>query len=399
MNVAFLGQGFEPESINSVGNTLIKLFKDDRFNSFCGISAFASVSAANILSQCINDASESFQNFTVIVGVDQEGTSKEALETINNLGINSYIFYQKESPIFHPKIYIFEGENHSALIVGSSNLTGAGLFRNIESSLYVEFENTEAEGRKLINELKTYFNTLFDFSDSNLFALSDELINNFIQEGIVPTQSEWKNKYKKNTPEKTSQESSGLNIPKRKTAKIPKVFRNSSSTQVNNIVTELVEELEISTEELSTEDSLQLLWESNPLTERDLNIPTGQNTNPTGSMLFKKGKTANIDQRHYFRENVFSDLNWTFDTRANKTHLERAVCSFRIVINGENQGVYELNLTHNPRTDTLAYAQNNSMTQISWGSIKNLIRNRDLIGKTLYLLKNQETNEFVIDIK
>lgn len=399
MNVAFLGQGFEPESINSVGNTLIKLFKDDRFNSFCGISAFASVSAANILSQCINDASESFQNFTVIVGIDQEGTSKEALETINNLGINSYIFYQKESPIFHPKIYVFEGENHSALIVGSSNLTGAGLFRNIEGSLYVEFENTETEGVKLINELKTYFNTLFDFSDSNLFILSIELINNLVQEGIVPTQSEWKSKYKKNTSEKVPQENSGLDIPKRKTAKIPKAFRGSNSSQVNNIVVKLIEELEIPTEELSTEDNLQLLWESSPLTERDLNIPTGQNTNPTGSMLFKKGKTANIDQRHYFRDNVFSDLNWSFDTRTNKTHLERALCNFRVVVNGDDKGVYELNLTHNPRTDTLAYAQNNSMTQISWGRIKDFIRNRDLIGKTLYLLRNQETNEFVIDIR
>jgi len=51
-----------------------------------------------------------------------------------------------------------------------------------------------------------------------------------------------------------------------------------------------------------------LIWESGKLTERDLNIPKGSNTNPTGSMLFKKGKTEDIDQRHYFRDTVFSAL-------------------------------------------------------------------------------------------
>ena len=39
------------------------------------------------------------------------------------------------------------------------------------------------------------------------------------------------------------------------------------------------------------------------------------------------------------------------------------------------------------------------MTQISWGEAKNLIRDRELIGKTLFLLKNKETGEFIIDIK
>ena len=43
MKISFLGQGFEPESVNSVGNILSKLFKEDKFHSFTGISAFASV--------------------------------------------------------------------------------------------------------------------------------------------------------------------------------------------------------------------------------------------------------------------------------------------------------------------------------------------------------------------
>ena len=41
-----------------------------------------------------------------------------------------------------------------------------------------------------------------------------------------------------------------------------------------------------------------LVWESKPLVERDLNIPKGENTNPTGSMGLKKGLYEEIDRKH-----------------------------------------------------------------------------------------------------
>jgi len=398
MKISFLGQGFEDESKNSVGNTLIKLFKEDKFHSFYGISAFASVSAVRGLSNCILNANLNFQNFTVIVGVDQEGTSKEALESINSLDLKSYIFYQSEAPIFHPKIYIFEGDTHKAVIIGSSNLTGRGLFCNIESSLFVEFKNTNEQGSNLLSEIKTYFSTLFDLSDPNLFKISQQTIDDFVDKGIVPTNSEWKKKYQKTTSERIPKEETKIEIPSRKTAKIPSAFKGLYKT--NPIVSELIQELEIPKEtEFLNDDNYDVLWESNPLTERDLNIPRGANTNPTGSMSFNKGKTEGIDQKRYFRENVFSTLDWSFDTNPLTAHLERVAVNFRIVIQDIDYGVYRLKLTHNSKTDTVAYRQNNSMTQISWGEAKDLIKDRELIGRILFLLKNKENGEFIIDIK
>ena len=156
MKITFLGQGFESESKKSVGNTIIQLFKENKFSSFTGISAFASEAGVVGLSECITSGAEFYKTLNLIVGIDQEGTSKKALKEINDLGINSYIFYQKESPIFHPKIYLFEGQNDTTLIVGSSNLTARGFFGNIESSLMVEFKNDNADGIKLLKEVKDY---------------------------------------------------------------------------------------------------------------------------------------------------------------------------------------------------------------------------------------------------
>lgn len=42
MKVIFLGQGFEENSVNAVGNHLINYLSLDDFDSFLGISAFAS---------------------------------------------------------------------------------------------------------------------------------------------------------------------------------------------------------------------------------------------------------------------------------------------------------------------------------------------------------------------
>lgn len=386
MKITFLGQGFESESKNSVGNTIIKLFKESKFSSFTGISAFASEAGVVGLSECITSGADFYETLNLIVGVDQEGTSKKALKEVNELGINSYIFYQKESPIFHPKIYLFEGENDTTLIVGSSNLTARGFFGNVESSLMVEFENDNADGIKLLKEVKDYYKTLFDFTDPNLFKISPEVISQFVREGIVPTRKIWKKKHRKNTSNKTPQEND-LEIPKRKTVKIPSNFKGRYKS--NKTVSKLITELEIDNNfEFENDENNQVLWQSGDLTERDLNIPKGENTHPTGSMLFKKGTLKDIDQRHHFRDIVFQTLNWEFDTTAGKTHLERAIAQIRFVIEGTDYGIFPITITHNPRTDTASYKQKNSMTQLSWGETKNLIAQDELIGKTATLFSD-----------
>lgn len=106
MKITLLGQGYEAASENSVGNYLIKFLSRKDFHTFTGISAFASEAGVLGLSEYITNAKEAFKSLNLIVGIDYEGTSKEALLEINNLEINSYIFYQRESPIFHPKIYL-----------------------------------------------------------------------------------------------------------------------------------------------------------------------------------------------------------------------------------------------------------------------------------------------------
>ena len=128
-----------------------------------------------------------------------------------------------------------------------------------------------------------------------------------------------------------------------------------------------------------------------------MNIPTGKNTNPTGSMLLKKGKKKDIDQRHFFRDEIFQSLDWKPDEKAKLSHLERAKAIFKIIVQGVEKGDFELKLTHNTKTDTKTYRQKNSMTSISWGEAKKVIAKNELIGKTVKLYRNgNNDDQFVL---
>lgn len=393
MNIKLLGQGFEDKSADSVGHHLIRLFADKGFHTFTGLSAFASQAGIRGLSTHIKKAKEHLERITIVTGVDQKGTSKEALEELISIDINSFVFYQPSITIFHPKIYLFEGDKKSVLILGSSNLTSQGLFTNVEASLLVSVDNSVESDRNTLEQLKNYFKGIFDFSDPNLQKLTPEIIVDLVKSKIVPTEAERKEAQDKvvKAERKETEKIISKYFPKRAIAKIPKEFRSGRKPTVRT-----------KTAAVATSGSVPkkggLVWESGKLTQRDLNIPKGPNTNPTGSMLFKKGKTEGIDQRHYFRDTVFGALKWIKDKNPSTSHLERAAATFHIVIDGKSSGRFKLTLTHNPLTTTTAYKQKNSMTQVSWGDAKRVLAKDELIGKTARLYKTKKKGEFTLEI-
>lgn len=397
MKVTFLGQGFSEKSPNAVGVYINKYLMDNGFKSFFCISAFASPLGIKLIDS-IEEAKKT-KDISIIVGIDQGGTSKEALNEILNLDVSSFVFYQRESPIFHPKIYLFEGDKETCLIIGSSNLTGKGLFINVECSIMIQFENDDKDGQKILDDLKIYFKSLFDFSDSNLFKLKKDFISDLEREGLIPVEGTRSMQHGKQKSLSNLNDKNVLDIPKRSSSKVPWIYPQVQSIFPKKGDSNL-EELEIvGVMEDSERPKLDLLWESGPLTERDLNIPTGPNTNPTGSMLFKKGKMDGIDQRHYFRDEIFNELNWIADTKPQTSHIERSSAFFQIEIKGENFGVFELILNHDTNTNSKSYHQKQPMTNLRWGIVKKIIARPDLIGASAKLFRSSNPKIFLLEIE
>lgn len=407
MEIRFLGQGFEETSMNAVGNYLINYLNQNSFHSFTAFSAFASESGIFGLSEHIQNAKRNFQapnKVRIIVGVDQKGTSKEALEELNSLNVESYIFYQSEYPIFHPKIYLFEGNNQTKIILGSSNLTRTGLFINVESSILVEFDNNDPEGNTFLSSLKAYYQTLFDLTDPNLIEISDLTITSLFDKGIIPDEVNRKRIF--NSKTRTSNHSSTeesvnyINTPRRGVASVPSTFPRKTSTRSyaipntnypnNNHVNQQPTTLNISNNRI-------VVWKKNKLSQSDAQmVPTG--TAITGNLKLSQAKfkinNDLIDQTTYFRNNVFRHLTW-IKTKPNNDTYEEAICNFRIIINSIIIGTYPLKLSHDP---IRIAGQGNTPTWLHWGnSLIQILQQHNVASKSLILYALD--NNFILEIE
>lgn len=373
MNITLLGQGFEVTSQNSAGNKLIKFFADKDFHTFTGISAFASQAGIRGLSKHIKTAKKHLNIITIVTGIDQKGTSKEALEELLALNIDAYVFYQPSITIFHPKIYLFEGADKSALIIGSSNLTSQGLFTNVEASLLVSIDNSAEAERKIVEQLKDYFKGIFDFTDPNLKKLNKKIIADLVKAKIVPTETERKTAQDKaEKDERTETENIITKIfPKRAIAKIPSEFRGTKKPTIKTTAATG-----------STSAKGKLVWTRKKLPSSSVQ-GGGSRTNPTGGLRLVQddfiSEGSKIDQTSYFK-NLFSKYTWK-QVRTTP-YVEAAKVPFEVTIKGVFHGQFDLEVRHKPSGEA---GQHNYTTSISWGTVGSIISKANLTGSRLDL--------------
>ena len=389
MNVTVLGQGYEAISELSVGKQLIKLFADKHFHSFTGISAFASRSGIYGLEKHIAKARENLKSISIIVGVNERGTSKEALEAILNLKINSFIFYfpqsNKSSPIFHPKVYLFEGENKSELIIGSANLTSRGLFSNVEASLLISTDNSIEADRKIVEQIKEYFKGVFDFNDPNLVKITKEVISDLVTANVVPTEAERKEKDSKIEKEESDLNNKILSriFPPRAFAKIPNDFRRSA----------IADKKKTKNKNVPEDNTLKgkLVWTRKKLPSSS--VQGGRlGTNPTGGLRLVQDDFMvsghKIDQTSYFRHVLFDKFEWHKIRKS--PFVEATKVLFDVSILNEYKGTFELEIRHKPSGES---GQGNYTTSVSWGELGETIGEANLTGYRLDLYSPKRKNK------
>ncbi len=358
----------------------------DNINKIILSAAFVRKSGIELIDEFISpyiDRSEIF------IGIRNGVTSIQSILRLLRKNIKPFVIdTANPSVIFHPKVFLSYSDVEARILIGSANLTTGGLAKNIEAGMLINIDLSIQDEKNIVNQIIDSIYELKDKYPTNIFQIINthhayelykegRLIDERISTNFKVTGK--RSEDKTNDIERMSLKTRKINIQSRKIRKKFKTRKISSAKQ--------------------SRSEWVLLWESKPLTERDLNIPSGRNTNPTGSMLLKKGNMENIDHRHFFRQIIFNDLDWQFDTHQNRTHLERTKSNFELIIKGLSYDVFNLQLTHNSRTDTRAYEQRNSMTQIHWGEARKYIARRDLLNCILRLYKPINIEDiYVIEI-
>ncbi|MEM2110740.1 MAG: phospholipase D-like domain-containing protein [Candidatus Bathyarchaeia archaeon] len=122
--------------------------------------AFLSIDGYQELANTLRNVLSRGRHVKFIVGISRyHSTDWEALEKLLHL---SKVFpnlevkyYNNEG--FHPKIFIFKDDNSLKVIVGSSNLTSAGLTKNVEANVLLDGEINEP----IFGNISLFFDNLF----------------------------------------------------------------------------------------------------------------------------------------------------------------------------------------------------------------------------------------------
>ncbi|WP_138433967.1 restriction endonuclease PLD domain-containing protein [Winogradskyella algicola] len=196
MEIRFIGQGYNRASGSSVASAIIDSLNNSSYNSFKCLVAFASHTGVSGLTQHILDSKTHINDFRVIVGIDQFGTSSEALESLIEWDVETFVFYTNQRIIFHPKIYLFEGNDLVSVIIGSNNLTQSGLAQNIEGAIQISYNKNE-EDLDVLNQIIDYYSPILTGDSPYLRALDTELIENLVANGKVKDEANRRAQYTK----------------------------------------------------------------------------------------------------------------------------------------------------------------------------------------------------------
>jgi len=186
MDTIIIGQGYNLAEDTSVAKELIKQFNSRRYDSFTCLVAFASYGGVSALTKYIQDGKRRGMKIRVILGIDQRGTSREALEEVLTWNVDAWIYHTEARNIFHPKVYLFENRDIFTLIVGSNNLTVPGLVQNVECSLLVK----DILSNPVHKDFYHYWKSILTGSDKNLHRITRKLIKELSDGGFLPSEIE-----------------------------------------------------------------------------------------------------------------------------------------------------------------------------------------------------------------
>ena len=175
----------QPFENKNVGDKLIELMKSEIFETFDFFVAFAKNSGVLQLKQAFDEFRARNGVINAYIGVDFNGTSYEALTNLFNSTDTLHVVHFEGSQTFHPKMYRLKGKNKTAFIIGSNNLTGGGLWTNIESSILIEADNQETDIIELDKALGDYTQKLNSTGHSCLAISNQEQIDDLLVNGYI----------------------------------------------------------------------------------------------------------------------------------------------------------------------------------------------------------------------
>lgn len=369
---------------------LVEMFELDNINEVTLATAFLNENGVELISEELLKVAS---HVTAYVGVRNAVTTFQGIMALIDLGVKVYaVDCGGPMKIYHEKTYMVKNDFKAMFLTGSGNLTRGGLVTNIESGTIINCDLSIESDKGFFDSCKEQLQALVDDFSENVYLVEDVSKALLLKEnGILLDES-------KSIPRKVS----GISKTDKATFEVPAIKTFVEKVKKEKTVQIKKDEMEITVPKSEELDSALLryveIWKSKELKERDLNVPTGEGTNVTGSMLLKKGQYE-INQQTYFYEEAFKELNWKRGSGKQNKFLY-AEAHFDFLIDGVFIEGDKLTLKHDPRTDTATFLQKQPMTHLLWGKTKKLVAKTHLLGEIMTIYKNKEkTDSYLIQIQ
>lgn len=346
------------------GDTSIRvlqgMFEDANFDQITLISAWVKRSAMRRLAVPAGSFQSRGGFIRVIAGLSQGGASEEGLDAALDMADEAWAIFDPSGRTFHPKMYIASGKEKFSVLLGSSNLTSAGLTTNFEANTLLTGSFALLSDSTYFSACKQYVDTLL--RDSGVSRRLDQQLIEAIRSDPQIVLS----------PEHASANASASPSPRRTT-----LFSRSNNTLSTAPPVPRESEIESrirhestrasTLETLKPRSDTVLLW-SKVITKAN-SMRTG--AHPTGHLTLTKSNYP-INASSWFRDTFFAECEW-ISTTDNRGRL-REQCLVEFEINGifESAVKVPLQVDHTP---SWASSQNNRTTILHWGPLMTPLRN------------------------
>ena len=337
----------------------------------------------------------------VFAGIRNDITSHQGLARLHSIpGSTLYVVDTgARNVLFHPKLYLVRGKARARLVIGSANLTLGGLNNNIEAGMMLDFDLDDDADTAVVDGIEATLAALPAEYPSHIAKISvvpelDALLasGRLIDEMALPPPRP-----------KAAVGAAGADdaIPpiKLKVPPIHRVIAKAAALPKKAAAPKPAAPGGAPPGVIVASAAYEPVWQSKPLSRRSLTIPTGANSNPTGSTTLGKGLLKDIDPVSYFRKEIFGHLAWEkYNNRAGNV-AERVDAQFDLILKGLLVGRFTLTLRHSLTRAAAAAEDKNLPTELSWNDARQFIKRDDLIGRTMTL--NRDVNDrkhFAVEI-
>lgn len=191
MRVNIVQQPFDPRGVLSrLGLLITTELISGRYNRVHIFSGYVLSSGTQRLSPALHAVTCAGGSVRALIGVNNGLTSMQAVADLHAAGVEVLGLHTGGSVLYHPKVYLLSSADRAWISVGSSNLTGEGMYRNIETNTVIELDLAIEVEKHVLDEMLAWFQYFQDTYRRNTIRIAPESIQGLVVSRILTNEIE-----------------------------------------------------------------------------------------------------------------------------------------------------------------------------------------------------------------